>query len=334
MPDSFLISDQNWDRILKELLIENELFAPLASDEALEYQLVGNEQDLSRIVYNHPKPTSPLKTFFLPVKENVTRDIGKEKPRIILGIPSCDLAGLGLLDEIYLQEPLVDPYYRARRENTLLIGTDCHSIQEHCHCTSYGIRPFPGAHADLGLVRLGDRYFLYTGSEKGEQFIHRHRDTGYFSPAGEEDLRQVEALREETTRLLQEKNAALPDYEQTGALIRQSDETIWKKYATTCVSCGACAAICPTCTCFLLVDRPGFEKVRNLDACQYPAFERVAAGEDPLAERHVRFRNRYLCKYVWKPSGFGSIACTGCGRCIEACIGKINKNQLFVELSS
>jgi ferredoxin len=27
------------------------------------------------------------------------------------------------------------------------------------------------------------------------------------------------------------------------------------------------------------------------------------------------------------------MACTGCGRCIEACIGKINKNELFMELT-
>jgi ferredoxin len=52
-------------------------------------------------------------------------------------------------------------------------------------------------------------------------------------------------------------------------------------YSADCVSCGACAAICPTCTCFLLIDRPDFEKIRQLDACQYPGFERVAAGEDP-----------------------------------------------------
>jgi ferredoxin len=41
-----------------------------------------------------------------------------------------------------------------------------------------------------------------------------------------------------------------------------------------------------------------------------------------------------MCKYVWKPQKFGSIACTGCGRCIEACLGKINKNELFNELAT
>ena len=38
-----------------------------------------------------------------------------------------------------------------------------------------------------------------------------------------------------------------------------------------------------------------------MDGCQYPGFERVAGGEDALFELHNRFKNRYLCKYVWKP---------------------------------
>jgi len=70
-----------------------------------------------------------------------------------------------------------------------------------------------------------------------------------------------------------------------------------------------------------------------MDACQYPGFERVAGGEDALHDISIRFRNRYMCKYVWKPEKYKSLACTGCGRCIEACIGKINKNELFTELA-
>jgi ferredoxin len=83
-----------------------------------------------------------------------------------------------------------------------------------------------------------------------------------------------------------------------------------------------------------LVDKPGFEKVRQLDTCQYPGFERVAGGEDALNVLAERFKNRYMCKYVWKPEKYDQKACTGCGRCIEACIGQIDKNELFIELSN
>jgi formate hydrogenlyase subunit 6/NADH:ubiquinone oxidoreductase subunit I len=128
---------------------------------------------------------------------------------------------------------------------------------------------------------------------------------------------------------LEHQNHDLPNYKTTSDLINNSGDEVWKSYSKTCVSCGACATICPTCTCFLLIDRPGFDKVRQLDACQYPGFERIAAGEDPLHQKSVRFKNRYMCKYVWKPERFNSTACTGCGRCIDCCIGKIDKNEIF-----
>ena len=138
---------------------------------------------------------------------------------------------------------------------------------------------------------------------------------------------------EQLKTYLMTSNKDLPDYKKTGKLVTEAKEEIWEKYSSDCVSCGACTTICPTCTCFLLIDKPGFEKVKQMDACQYPGFERVAGGEDALFELHNRFRNRYMCKYVWKPEKFKSLACTGCGRCIEACIGKINKNELFMELA-
>ena len=133
---------------------------------------------------------------------------------------------------------------------------------------------------------------------------------------------------------LKKENNKLPDYKETGKLVLHSENGTWEKFASSCVSCGACSAICPTCSCFLLIDKPGFEKVRQLDTCQYPGFERVAGGEDALGALSERFRNRYMCKYVWKPEKYQLPACTGCGRCIETCIGHINKNELFVELSN
>ena len=148
------------------------------------------------------------------------------------------------------------------------------------------------------------------------------------------DLERIDSKRRKTGELLYKQNKELPCYNATGELIKRSDESTWNEYSKKCVSCGACATICPTCTCFLLIDKEGFEKVRQLDACQYPGFSRIAAGEDPLRQRSVRFRNRYFCKYVWKPASYKSIACTGCGRCIDSCIGKISKNELFQELVS
>jgi ferredoxin len=303
---------------------------PVKLNQSIDYK---HYRSNYAIPYNQPLPVTPLKCFFLPIQENVVFSKSFHNKRLVIGIPSCDLHALELLDEIYLQEPYPDPLYKENRENTILVGTDCHTIQPSCHCTTYGGEPFPVMNADLNLVNLDDSLLITIFTAKGEALIRQYRQHFHSGSPDPEKLRMAETRRSAIKNMLAQQNHDLPDYPTTGDLVLNAGEEIWDKHAKTCVSCGACATICPTCTCFLLIDRPGFEKVRQVDACQYPGFERIAAGEDPLHRKSMRFRNRYLCKYVWKPERFKSVACTGCGRCIDCCIGKISKNEIFLELS-
>ncbi len=323
------ITKEEWDKALEQMLLSHTIFASIANDYSQDYELI-KASDINKITYNKPKPATSLKSFFLPVNENVTSQRAPEKPRIIIGIPACDIEGLALLDEIYLDKDFNDIFYKHRRENTLLISSDCFGIQEHCHCLSYEIRPFASKIADLAVIRLNDKMVLRIISAKGDKFL---KSIGANPVSDDNLLREIENKHTETEDLLKGRNG-LPGYSNTGKLVTEAKEDTWKKFSAKCVSCGACNTICPTCTCFLLIDKPGFEKVKQMDACQYPGFERVAGGEDSLFWLNHRFRNRYMCKYVWKPGKFKSPACTGCGRCIEACIGKINKNEIFRELAS
>jgi sulfhydrogenase subunit beta (sulfur reductase) len=324
------IGKEEWDKALEKLLSSHIIFANVSNDFGQDYELI-NQDDIARITYNKPKPAASLKNIFLPVKENVTTDKTGSKPRIIIGAPNCDIEGLSILDEIYLDKDFTDTFYKKKRENTLLISSDCFGIREHCHCLSYNIKPYSVSKGDLAIINLNGKIIFRVITEKGEDFLKAIPEA--VACDDNSILNAIEKEQCSTEVLLTEANKGLPDYEKTGNIVAGANKDIWEKYSTQCVSCGACAAICPTCTCFLLIDKPGFEKVKQLDACQYPGFERVAGGEDALFELHNRFRNRYMCKYVWKPEKFNSIACTGCGRCIEACIGKINKNELFMELS-
>lgn len=331
MESFYTCSKETWNGLLIKRISEFDIYAPLLFDDQIEYSLIKDPETLPGIVYNRPKPSTPLKTFFLPIKENVVRQSDSRRKRIIMGVPACDLHALSILDEMYLDKEYTDPTYSERRNNTLLIGCDCHSFQEHCHCTAYGFKPWPQRNEDLILTGMEDQMVLEVKSRKGKDFAEQC--SSLKEEVSKSTIKLLKKKREEITQQLEYSNHQLPDYEQTGILINGSEENIWNKYADTCVSCGACSAICPTCSCFLFIERPEFEKVRSLDTCQYPGFARVAAGEDPLLPLSKRFRNRYMCKYVWKPEKFESRACTGCGRCIEACIGGINKNELFRELN-
>lgn len=326
---AYILHKSKWNLTLNKLLFDFTVYAPVKTDDQIDYALISNDI-FDEIIYNHPKPSSPLKTFFLPVKENVAILSEKGEKRIIIGAPSCDLNALSILDEIYLDKDYTDPHYSFRRKNTILIGCDCHTINEHCHCTSYGFHPWPSENTDIVLSQIEDNIILEPLTARGESLLKNY--VPILEKKSDNEKATLQEIRKKVEKKLEDKNKDLPDYNQTGKLIRISDEEIWEKYSDDCVSCGACSAICPTCSCFLFIERPEFEKVRSIDTCQYPGFERVAAGEDPLRPLAKRFKNRYMCKYVWKPEKFKSKACTGCGRCIEACIGEINKNDLFKEL--
>ena len=75
-----------------------------------------------------------------------------------------------------------------------------------------------------------------------------------------------------------------------------------------------------------------FARMKYQDSCQLSGYARVAGGASPRHELYERFRNRYYCKYEYRPDSIGLVACTGCGRCIDACQGKIDKRDVLQEV--
>ena len=323
---TYSISLKQWVENLSLVSAKYDVFAPIQKSDFPDYELI-TKNNIESISYNKAKPTTPLKAFMFPIKENVVKE-NKNKQRIIFGVPSCDLSALNLLDKIFLDKDFLDTYYKEKRENTILIGSDCYEIEKNCHCTSYGVNPYPGKNCDISFSLVDHKVTLQVHTKKSEKFLSE-----FFTELIEIDElpTEVKGRRNQIIEKLKLQNKELPDAEETRKIITKGGTELWKKFAKDCVSCGACAVICPTCHCFLLIDKKNFEKVKNWDSCQYPAFERVAGDEDPLRKIYNRLKNRYLCKFVHKPDMFDEIACTGCGRCIDACIGKINKNELIIE---
>jgi ferredoxin len=326
------INREEWNKLLIRLSDAGErLYAPVRKNGSFDYEPVERGNTLS-IVYNEAKPASPLKIFFLPLRLNVTNDGKPSRRTIVIGAPACDIEGLKLLDAMYIDEKYSDETYLNRRENTIIIGAACHKTSDSCHCTVYGLNPWPGEGCDISLSVIGEYVLLESLSEKGESFMVEVSGMMNTVEPASGDLTVIEKLRASSAEEVTARNNGLPGAVETGKLTQNAGSEFWKKQSASCVTCGACSAICPTCTCFLLIDRPGFEKIKQQDTCQYPAFERVAGGEDPLKELSVRFHNRYMCKYVWKPDRFHVLACTGCGRCSDGCIAGIDKNRVIREM--
>jgi len=323
----YAVSEKQWTEYLSDFLLDYQVYAPVKKEKSTDFEEI-TPRNLETIYYDGNTPTTPLKAFLFPVKENV---VNTKKPlkRLVMGVPNCDLAALDLLDNIYLGEEYLDLAYKENRENTIIFGKDCYQYKESCHCTAYGLSPYPVKNCDVSMSPDGGKFYLIPMSAKGEEFLEKYKITKLEST--ESLPGKIIEKRERMVQSLKDLNRGLPDEKESRRGIEKENVDLWKKHASTCVSCGACSFICPTCHCFLLVDKDNFEKVKNWDVCQFPSFAKVAAGEDPLKKLYERLKYRYLCKFIYKPDMFKAIACTGCGRCIDTCIGKINKNDVIKE---
>ncbi len=77
------IKKEEWDKTIEQLLLSYSIFATMDNEFGMDYELV-SPANIGKISYNKAKPATSLKTFFLPVKENVTSARLPDKYRIII----------------------------------------------------------------------------------------------------------------------------------------------------------------------------------------------------------------------------------------------------------
>ncbi len=284
------------------------------------------------------RPIEPLKEFFLSSRENVAsfpQLFSKEiKPKVIVGAKDCDIRTLiEIQDNVYLKGDVEDPFYRERRERYFIVTVDCHEPLDTCFCNRIGGKPYSIWGGDLNLSFGEDGLIVDVLSARGEQIVEKMGDV--FKDVADKDKKYRDKYRAEAEQKLDKINPDEFAHDLDARIEKQLDTKFWAKALANCVDCQACERICPTCYCFLLYDIPqskGFERVRVLDFCYHAAYGRVGGGANPLAHFSHRLRNRFECKFMSFPRNFKVIACTGCGRCIAACTGKIDIREVLKAL--
>ena len=78
----------------------------------------------------------------------------------------------------------------------------------------------------------------------------------------------------------------------------------------------------------------GTRRIRMWDSCFHAGYARMAGGGTPRLQLTERFRNHYFHKFVSFPKNWGITACSGCGRCIDACMGRIDKRECLHRLET
>ena len=276
------------------------------------------------VVTDYGNVTVPLKRLFFPMTEPLLEyekiegkdvDVRPEPlpsssdEMVAFGCRPCDAAAVGVIDKVF-QWDYDDVRYSARRERTTLVTFACTKPQAECFCTSVGGSPHGTDGSDVvAFLDADGGALLQVHTAKGQKLIERLgdavRDAGEASPPDPPELK--------------------PRFDPHKAkqwIDANFESDFWAEESLTCLGCGACLFLCPTCHCFDIVDEGTWncgQRRRNWDCCSEALFTLHASGHNPRSGQPARFRQKIMHKFKYFPERFETLACVGCGRCVRAC---------------
>ena len=282
------------------------------------------------------------KDFFFPQTENLMdfKVEGKNievidtrsecEDFVLFGVRACDVKSFEVLDRVFLAEP-VDSYYKNRREHGIILSLACTRPQETCFCGTFGIDAAE-PEGDVVCYKTADALYLDAKSEKGNALLE-----SLTCLTEDADTAPVEAQKAQTrTHLAKLPLAGLKtDGFGAGTTSKFFDAPEWKDLSATCLGCGTCTFVCPTCQCYDIKDfntGHGVKRFRCWDSCMYSDFTKMSAGQPRLTQLE-RFRQRFMHKLVYYPTNNdGMFSCVGCGRCLAKCPIQMNIVKVMKKL--
>jgi len=328
-------------------ILEKDAIAPLVSSLMAEHQVVGPKAKGPQFAFGAladpaelrldydtsilpPKvalqpPHEQLATFRLRGGESSVEPVVEVRPTVLLGMHTCDLHALRLLDRA-LTGNYLEAHYIERRRQTRIVSIEClQPCDEHSFCKDMGTFNADGGGYDLHLTDVGDVYVAHVGTEAGKALLERHSQA---RPATDDDVHRLNGvLGAKWPRF--RKRLEFDAGELPSLLATAYQHSLWEELGEHCLSCAACTNVCPTCFCFNVVDSMALDqtetsRTRCWDSCQLDEFARVAGGESFREARAARQRHRFFRKGKWLVEKYGARGCVGCGRCIRTCLVHIN----------
>ncbi len=338
----YFLAASNFLRLLENLKADYAVYVPVKKGEQRFYRKYSDAGD--GIIVGEVRTFEPLKAFYFPARQTVARDFSPEvpssgtKPRCIVGVKACDLKSLDIQDYVFENHDYSDPFYNRFRSENLIISSDCTCAIETCFCLALGVKPYPQKYFDINLSEVEGGFVAETGSAKAEAVVKQNR--ALFEPAAQAALTARDKQRAKVIAGVEHNLAvnSVPDQKHyVGIIEKNYTAKIWEDEAATCVECGGCNTVCPTCHCFLLYDqkdKQNLARLRIWDSCLIKDFARVAGGANPRKQLWMRLRNRFDKKFDFFPKVSGVYACTGCGRCVNVCPAKIDIRRVLKNLAA
>lgn len=324
---------------VEQMLAAYRVVAPRAVQDRYVFDVIRSPDEMD---LGYTTTALPPKKFLLPQREELLRfdlnsstiePVIEAEPTVILGMHTCDLHAVNLLDEVF-KGGYTDQHYTARRDSTVIVSLECLSpCTEHSFCKSMGTASFTEGF-DLHLTDLGDRYAIDIGTDRGRALAEA---MPHITDATDEDYARLNrTLSEKWPRFPYRLEADIT--ELAGLLSVSYDSDLWEELGDKCLACGACTIVCPTCYCFNVVDEVDFtlnagHRYREWDGCPLTEFALVAGGHNFRKANAARQRHRFYRKGKYQMNAHGMVGCVGCGRCAQACLVGINPVETFNELA-
>ena len=323
------ISLNEIDKLYSAIAGNRDLYLPVETAGQVSF---GKWSADSKVRLDKLKTVRSAKDLFFPQTENLVafKTEGKNisiidnrdeiAPFVIMGVRGCDCASFGILDRVFLSDP-VDTYYKNRRDNGIIVTAACSRPEETCFCTVFGIDPAEPA-GDVTTWCDGDTLYWKSLTDKGEELTKLLSDV--LTDAGENGKKAVESQQEKTREIVSKLPFADLDLSGFGEdeLLEKFNSPLWAKLSESCIGCGTCTFVCPTCQCYDIREFDtgnGIQRFRCWDSCMYSDFTQCAHGNPRLTQLE-RFRQRFMHKLVYYPANNdGIFSCVGCGRCLAKC---------------
>ncbi len=326
------------DQLFAEIASAKTLYLPTDTKAGAKY----TKWQQGAVLSDALNTVRSAKDFFFPQTENLMdfKVEGKNievidtrsecEDFVLFGVRACDVKSFEVLDRVFLAEP-VDSYYKNRREHGIILSLACTRPQETCFCGTFGIDAAE-PEGDVVCYKTADALYLDAKSEKGNALLE-----SLTCLTEDADTAPVEAQKAQTRTYL----AKLPlaslktDGFGAGTTSKFFDAPEWKELSATCLGCGTCTFVCPTCQCYDIKDfntGHGVKRFRCWDSCMYSDFTKMSAGQPRLTQLE-RFRQRFMHKLVYYPTNNdGLFSCVGCGRCLAKCPIQMNIVKVMKKL--
>jgi len=308
-----------------------DIYAPVPQDDTWNYDLIADPDTIGLDFLN---TVQPPKKIFLPQREvflefsrsvdgtpQMSETLPDPAPFIVLGVRPCDAKALTQYDMVFGGDTK-DPYYWARRDKGVLIGLGCATPPSpNCFCPTVGGSPHSTDGLDILLTDLGTGYYVESLTKKGEKLLEPAK-TLFKAPTAQDKQAKAKVAQEAEKKIRRKiKNLAKVPPKLKGMF----ESELWDQEAMSCLRCGICTYLCPTCHCFDISDEVKNagsvqgERVRTWDTCQFPDFTMHSSGHNPRPHKASRLRQRIFHKFQYFVENYQTYQCTGCGRCISLC---------------